>query len=71
MKKLIIKSNEWYDNLPEPKRTIFFFAAIMAPFLITNVITTTTKHWWAFPVCVVVFMVWRLGYVLIQIIDKK
>jgi hypothetical protein len=59
MKKLIIKSNEWYDNLPEPKRTFFFLIVIMSTMLFAQYLTVCGKFIWAFPIWCTVFIVWR------------
>ena len=36
MKNWIIKSNDWYDSLPEPKRSLFFLAFIMSTLLVAQ-----------------------------------
>ena len=60
MVEWIIKSNEWYDKLPELKRAIFFFLVILGPILVAQYISMKI----AFPITIFVF--WRISYVIIQ-----
>ena len=40
MIKLILKANIWYDNIKEPKRTLFFFLLIMPIIVVSQYVLT-------------------------------
>ena len=71
MKKLIIKSNKWYDNLPEPKRTLFFLIVILGSLIVSECISVYVSNniFWGFIIWNVVFCSWRISYVFIDWID--
>jgi len=71
MKQLIIKSNEWYDNLPEPKRTLFFFITIVGSLLVMECINycISKNVIFAFLIWILLFCSWRVSYIFIDWID--
>ncbi len=70
MKSVIIKTNEWYDNLPEGKRFLFFLVVIMGTSIVTQYLMICQKFFWAFPIWVIVFCFWRIVYVFFDWRDK-
>ena len=66
MKNWIVKSNKWYDNMPEPRRTIFFILVIMGSLIVTQYVTYALKFYFAFPIWAVVIGAWRMSYVFIN-----
>ena len=69
MKKLIIKSNKWYDNLPDGKRLGFFLVFILGSLIATQYFMYVKNVVWAFPVWAGVICFWRLTYFYIN--EKK
>lgn len=70
MKKLIIKSNKWYDNLPEIKRDIIF-VCILFVIIITDYISNIIDLFWLFPLSVFLIVFWRIAYILINEFDNE
>ena len=66
MKNPIVQSNEWYDNLSEPKRTLFFLVFVMGTLILTQYLTYGQDLWYAFPIWASVIASWRISYVFIQ-----
>lgn len=66
MKKLIIKTNRWYDNLPEPKRILFFLIFIMGTLIIAEYIMYFTVCYFAIAIWAFVIGLWRLTYFFIN-----
>ena len=66
MKKIIVKSNKWYDNLSEPKRTLFFLIAIMGSMIFAQYLMYEKNFMWAFPIWALFFSFWRCGYIFIN-----
>ncbi len=60
MKKLIIKSNEWYDNLPEIKRFMFFFFVIAG----CNFCSLVFFGYKGYCIWLIIFMIWRVFYMM-------
>lgn len=71
MRKLIIQSNEWYDNLPEPKRSLFFLIVIFGSLVVAEYFSIIKGFIWAFPIWAVIFSLWRLTYIFSQIKNDK
>jgi len=69
IKRWIIKSNEWYDNLKEPKRTLFFFLALFLPLLIIVIVQSILGIWYPMVIWMVLFCIWRVPYTFISIKD--
>lgn len=64
MKKFIIKSNEWFDNLPDIIRMIFFLGAIFLV-LIAQILSGMNFLWiWVAFITLTVF--WRVSYTLVN-----
>ena len=64
MRNTITQSNEWYDNLPELKRDLFFLVFIFGSLLIAQFLMYVEDFIWALPIWMVVWSSWRLPYVL-------
>ncbi len=62
MKNIIIRSNEWYDNLPEMSRLLFFLLVIVGSDLALIIFFGTV----GFFIWLSIFMTWRFGAVLIN-----
>jgi hypothetical protein len=74
MIKSIIKANSWYDNLAEPKRTLFFFF-VLAPllfgtqFLLTTFLGNVGYIYWALWIMLVV--IFRMVPIFVDIKNKN
>lgn len=69
-KRIIVKSNNWYDNLPEMERTIFFLVVILAPLLVVLYLSATNeKVIWGLPIWAFLFCTWRISKVIYNWID--
>jgi len=68
MKNFIIKSNEWYDNLPEPKRTYFFLIVVFLVFIAQ--ICLINNFLWIWMAFIVSIVFWRISYVLFNWKEK-
>ncbi|MEK6829722.1 MAG: hypothetical protein AABY15_06400 [Nanoarchaeota archaeon] len=66
IRKAIIKSNRWYDNLKEPNRTFFFIFIVMVPLFFTQFLLVVYEVWWPTPLWALVFILWRMSYFLIK-----
>jgi len=66
MKKFIIRTNKWYDNLPELKRFLFFLIVIMGSLFVAQYLMYVEDFIWAFPIWALLVCFWRIGYVFIQ-----
>lgn len=63
MKNIIIKSNSWFDNLPDNKRTLFFLIAICGSLLISQIISILILDSpWPIIIWLSVASFWRLSY---------
>jgi hypothetical protein len=62
MRKLIIQSNEWYDNLIPTKRLLFFVVVIMGTLMIAEYLMYIYDFIWAIPIWFLMFFIWRCGY---------
>jgi hypothetical protein len=60
--KLIYSSNEWYDDLPDGKRELFFVFVILGTLAITQTLVFCYDIWYALPIWYVTFFLWRLPY---------
>ena len=69
IKKLIIKSNEWYDNLPEPKRSLFFLIVVFGGLIISQYFMFVENSVIAFIIWSSLIS-WRCGYIFIDWIDQ-
>ena len=71
IKKFLIKSNEWYDGLLEPKRFVFFLITVggsftmiqIMAFLIENAHKTLSVM--LLPMWITILFTWRFGYKII------
>lgn len=62
MKQLILKTNNWYEGLKEPKKTLIYLLITVVPFFITTIIGYGWYGlgWLAF------LIVWRLMYYIVK-----
>ena len=66
IKRLIVKSNEWYDNLSETKRTAFFVFVILGAYIGLMFLMHQYKAVYPFLIWSVTFFTWRFSYTLIK-----
>ena len=66
MRNPIKQSNQWYDNLPELKRDLFFFIFIFGSLLVAQVLTYVEDKLWALPTWMIIWSLWRIPYILTQ-----
>ena len=68
MKNWILKSNRWYDNLPEPKRTLFFLIVILGSLALFQFVFYLLKHEtiYGFLLWVMIFAGWRVSCIFIN-----
>ena len=71
MKKLITKPNEWYDNLSDNKRDLFFLVFVFGSLILTQYLTYVENFIWSFPIWVCFWSILRIPYFLIQYINNK
>lgn len=64
MRNPITQSNEWYDNLPELKRDLFFLVFIFGSLLVAEYLMHVEGFIWAMPIWMVVWSLWRIPYIL-------
>lgn len=65
MNKLIIKSNEWYESLPELKGSLFFLALVLVPYVLLMIFLN--KPYYNFSIVWPVLVgLWRFSYKVIQ-----
>lgn len=48
MRNPITQSNEWYDNLPEPKRILFFLIVIWGSLVVVQYLSIVEGFIWGF-----------------------
>lgn len=70
MKNFIIKSNEWYDDLPEPKRFLFFLIIVCGGVCISNYLLYVTNNPWPFAIWTLSLVLWRISYSFIKVFEK-
>ena len=70
MKKLIIKTNCWFDCLKEPQRTLFFFIVIMGGTFVASYLFYVKDFIWAYPIWFSIICFWRVGYIFIKAYDN-
>lgn len=66
MIKLIIKTNEWYENLSEIKNVLFFLVVIMGSLILTQYFMYVQNFIWAFHIWAITLCFWRCGYFFIN-----
>lgn len=74
MKKLIVKPNEWYDNLKEPKRTLIFIIFVFVPLFLSQYIIYGTDGKWSrlvFPAWIIFISIYRISYVFINELENS
>lgn len=71
MKRLIVRSNEWYDNLKEPKRTVFFLIFVMGTLIIAQYFMVIESNPFWFIGWATLLTMWRCGYIFIQMFNKN
>lgn len=69
MKKLIIKSNQWYESLSLRKGLLFYMSLIFIPYTILMLTLPTTYHLFSigWPLLVAI---WRFSYQIIKDLDR-
>lgn len=60
IKDWIIKSNDWYDDLKQNKRTLFFLGAIFLPSLLIVIIQSIFNIWYLLIIWIVILSFWRI-----------
>lgn len=68
-KKLIVKSNDWYDDLPESKRSLLFLFVLLPLLLVTNFFFVVYSTPLPFLTLIMLFSTWRVSKVLYNWID--
>ena len=71
MKKLITKPNEWYDNLSDNKRDLFFLVFVFGSLILTQYLTYVENFIGSFPIWVCFWSILRIPYFLIRYINNK
>lgn len=70
MRELITKSNEWYDNLPELNRFLFFvvvlIGVIQSALYVCMYIISPINSIFVFPIWATLMFLWRGGYFFIK-----
>jgi hypothetical protein len=66
MRNPIKQSNQWYDNLPELKRGLFFLVFIFGSLIVTQFLQYVKGYTWAFPIWATIWSLWRIPYILTQ-----
>lgn len=61
MRKFLIKTNEWYDKLPEIPRALAFIIGIMLPIVVCQYLMFVEHIFWPFFLFALIVMVWRIG----------
>ncbi len=74
MIKSIIKANSWYDNMVEPKRTLFFFFVLVpiifgSQFLLTTFLGNIGYIYWS--LLILLLVIFRMVPVFIDIRSKN
>jgi hypothetical protein len=62
--KLIYSSNEWYDDLADGKRELFFVLVIMGTLAVAQILMYCYDIWYGVPIWAGVFLLWRMPYML-------
>jgi hypothetical protein len=69
MKKLIIKSNQWYESLSMRKGFLFYFSLIFVPYVI--LMLTLPKPYYLFSIFwPFLVAIWRFSYQIIKDLDN-
>ena len=63
IRKAIYSLNEWYDDLEEPKRFLYFLLIIGGSNVLTQILVYCYDMWYAFPIWVIVMFILRGFYV--------
>jgi fatty-acid desaturase len=67
MIKYILKANQWYDNLKEPKRFLFALMFVFIPLGLSNAFMHTNDNKWSimiFPAFCLLIMLFRMTPVI-------
>lgn len=67
MIKYILKANQWYDNLKEPKRFLFALLFVFIPMGLSNAFMYTNSSKWSimiFPTFCLLIMLFRITPVI-------
>ncbi len=71
MKKIIVKTNEWFDDLPEIKRLLFFIFVLAGSLLVALYFVYAKNFIWAFPIWAGTAWSWRFSYILVKIKERS
>lgn len=63
IRKAIYSLNEWYDDLEEPKRFLYFLLIIGGSNVLTQILVYCYDMWYVFPIWVIVMVILRVFYV--------
>ena len=71
MRRLIVRSNEWYDNLKEPNRVLFFLVFVMGTLIVAQYFMVVENNPFWFMGWSLLLTLWRCGYIFIQMVNKN
>jgi hypothetical protein len=69
MKKLIIKSNQWYEALSMRKGFLFYFSLVFIPYVIL-MLTLPKPYYYFSMVWPLLVGIWRFSYQVITDLDR-
>jgi hypothetical protein len=70
MKRLIIKSNQWYESLPDMKGSLFYLALIFIPYVIL-MLTLPKPYYYFSMMWPLLVAIWRFSYQIIKDFGHK
>ena len=70
MRRLIVRSNQWYDNLKEPNRALFFLVFVMGGLIVAQYFMVVEENPWLFIGWSLLLTLWRVSYVFTQNFKK-
>ena len=70
MKGIIVRSNQWYDNLKEPNRALFFLVFVMGGLIVAQYFRYVENNPWVFVGWALVLTLWRVSYIFIKNFKK-
>ena len=69
MRKVIVRTNKWYDSLQEPKRSLFFVIFVVGSLILAQYLTYAQDSILAFPIWASSMALWRVSYVCFNWFD--
>ena len=70
MRRLIVRSNEWYDNLKEPNRVLFFLVFVMGTLIVAQYFMVMENNPFWFMGWSLLLTLWRVSYIFLQFFKK-